>query len=342
MKLMQVMAGAAHGGAEGFFERHAVAMHEAGVEQLAVIRHEADRARRLRDGGVAVHEARFGGMLDIFTKPEIAGLGRRFKPDVVLTWMNRATTKTPKGDYVLCARLGGYYDLKYYRHCDHLIGNTPGIHRYLLEQGWPPERSHYLPNFVDETDATPVDRAALDTPADVPLIFALGRLHTVKGFDVLLSAIAEVPDAVLWLAGEGPERDALQAHARTVGVDDRVRFLGWRNDTAALMAAADIMVCPSRHEPLGNVVLEAWARDVPVISTRSAGPGEMIADGENGILVGIDDAEAIAREIKRLAGDPAIRHEIGEAGHRTLTQRFSKQTVVAQFLEFFDVVTGAA
>ncbi|MEQ8666329.1 MAG: glycosyltransferase [Rhodospirillales bacterium] len=339
---MQVMAGAAHGGAEAFFERHVVAMHEAGIEQLAVIRRDAGRAARLRAGGVTVHEARFGGFFDIFTKPEIAGLGQRYKPDVVLTWMNRATAKTPRGDYVLCARLGGYYDLKYYRHCDHLIGNTPGIHRYLLEQGWAPERAHYLPNFADEASVAPAPREALDTPDGAPLIFALGRLHTVKGFDILLTALADVPDAILWLAGEGPEDAALKAHAKSAGVADRVRFLGWRDDGASLMAAADIMVCPSRHEPLGNVVLEAWARNVPVISTRSAGPGEMIEDGENGVLVDIDDADTMAREINRLIADAAVRRDIGEAGGRALQQRFSKDAVVARYLEFFETVVGQA
>lgn len=338
---MQVMAGARHGGAEAFFERHAIAMTEAGVDQLAVIRRDSDRAARLRDGGVSVHEARFGGVFDILTKPEIAGLAKRFEPDVVLTWMNRATAKTPRGPYALCARLGGYYDLKYYRHCDHLVGNTPGIHRYLIEQGWPRERAHYLPNFVAENRASPIDRAALETPADADVIFAFGRLHAVKGFDILLSALADVPNAVLWLAGEGPERAALAAEADKRGVANRTRFLGWRDDVPALLAAVDLMVCPSRHEPLGNVVLEAWAQHTPVISTATAGPGEMIDDGRNGILVPIEDTAALAEAIRGVLADAELAQAVGAAGRATLERRFSKPAVVKKYLTFFQRIARA-
>src|SRR3546814_2771750 len=63
----------------------------------------------------------------------------------------------------------------------------------------------------------------------------------------------------LWLAGEGPRRRALMQQAARLGLGDRVRFLGWRDDVAALLRAADVFLCPSRHEPLGNVVIEAWA-----------------------------------------------------------------------------------
>lgn len=339
MKLMQVMAGAPHGGAEGFFERHTIAMTEAGLDQIAVVREDYERAARLRDGGVTVHEAKFGGMLDIFTKSEIAGLASRFKPDVVMAWMNRAAAKTPKGDYVLCARLGGYYDLKYYKRCDYLIGNTPGIRQYLIKEGWPENKARYLPNFVDENPGTPVNRAQFDTPSDAPLIFALGRLHTVKGFDVLFDALKGVPDAILWLAGEGPERAALEKHASDVGVSDRVRFLGWRADINDLMATADIMVCPSRHEPLGNVILDGWAQGVPVISTATAGPKDMIQDGADGLLVPIEDADALRAAIVDLAAAEDRRRVIGEGGLKALRQQFSKDAVVKQYLDFFRDVT---
>jgi len=341
LKLMQVMAGAPHGGAEGFFERHAIAMTAAGVDQIAVIRENAERSQLLRDGGVTVHEAKFGGMLDIFTKTEIAGLASRFKPDVVMAWMNRAAAKTPKGDYVLCARLGGYYDLKYYKRCDYLIGNTPGIRQYLIDQGWPKEKARYLPNFVEEKTGTPVDRASFDTPEDASLLFALGRLHTVKGFDVLFDALKSVPDAILWLAGEGPERATLEKHAADAGVADRVRFLGWRADISDLMATADIMVCPSRHEPLGNVILEGWAQAVPVISTATAGPKDMIKDGEDGLVVPIEDPEALRAAIADLVGSPDRRKTLGVAGQKSLRRLFSKEAVVKQYLDFYRDITRA-
>ena len=85
----------------------------------------------------------------------------------------------------------------------------------------------------------PLRRADFDTPDDVPLILALGRLHPVKGFDVLLRALVDVPNAYLWLAGEGPLKDGLQRQMRELGLESRVRFLGWRTDASARSCTVD-------------------------------------------------------------------------------------------------------
>src|SRR5258706_13129845 len=129
----------------------------------------------------------------------------------------------------------------------------------------------------------PVARSAFDTAADAPLLVALGRLHTNKAFDVLIEALAGVHDAHLWIAGTGPEESALKARIASRDLGKRVRFLGWREDTEAVLAAADIFVCPSRHEPLGNVVIEAFAQGLPVIATASQSPKALIEDGLNGL-----------------------------------------------------------
>src|SRR3546814_11074829 len=96
----------------------------------------------------------------------------------------------------------------------------------------------------------------------------------------------------LWLAGEGPRRRALMQQAARLGLGDRVRFLGWRDDVAALLRAADVFLCPSRHEPPGNVVIEAWAHGTPVVAAASQGPRPLIEDGTTGLLVALDDADA--------------------------------------------------
>src|SRR5439155_20023591 len=133
--------------------------------------------------------------------------------------------------------------------CDHLIGNTHDLVTNFIAQGWPASRAHYLPNFVDAEPAPAAARAALATPDEVPLALALGRLHQNKGFDVLLAALVQVPALHLWLAGEGDLRAALERQAAALGIAGRVRFLGWRDDVPALLASADFLVCPSRHEP---------------------------------------------------------------------------------------------
>lgn len=330
MRLLQAMAGARHGGAEAFFERFAAAMQRAGTEQLAVVRHE-ERAARLAAAGVAVRTLRFGGALDLATRWRFGAILRAWRPDVVLTWMSRATSACPRGRFVHVARLGGYYDLRRYRACDHLVGNTRDIVAWMVRQGWPAERAHYLPNFVTVPAA-----ARLARPEGVPLALALGRLHRNKAFDVLIDAALAFPELHLWIAGEGPERAALEARAAPLG--ERVRFLGWRDDTAALLATADMLVCPSRHEPLGNVVIEAWAAGRPVVAAASVGPAALVHDGETGLLVPVDDAAALAAALRRLAEDAALAGRLAEAGRRAYEAEFTEEAVVARWRAFLEGV----
>lgn len=339
-RLLQAMAGADHGGAEAFFERLALALQGAGIEQQVLIRKNARRAAHLRAGGVAVTELPFGGALDLATHWGFRRAIAAFKPKVVLTWMNRASRFCPKGDHVTVGRLGGYYDLKYYRACDHLIGNTQDICDWIIGQGWSPGRVHYVPNFVAADVVEAVPRETFSTPQHAPLILGLGRLHKNKAFDVLIRAVAAIPDVYLWLAGEGPLRGELEALASHLGVLPRVRFLGWRDDVAALYAAADLFVCPSRHEPLGNVVIEAWAQAIPVVAAASQGPAQLIADGADGILVPVDDAAALGIAIRRVLFERDLAENIGAAGRRTYEQRFTEAAVVARYLDFFAKVAG--
>lgn len=341
IRILQAMAGASKGGAEAFFERLAGAFERHGLDQAVVIRRDQARAARLQEAGVPPMELAFGGRLDMTTKANFRVLIRTFKPHLVLTWMSRATRMCPKGEFVHVARLGGYYDLKYYRHCDHLIGNTRDIVDYLVGEGWPRERAHYVPNFVDDFEnETPEPRDAHDTPADATLIFAMGRLHKNKAFDVLIEALQDVPGGVLWLAGEGPLRDVLEETARQCGVLDRVRFLGWRTDVGPLLAAADILAVPSRHEPLGNVVIEGWSAQRPVVAAASQGPTQLIRDGETGLLVAVDDSEAFAAALNKVIGDKALGARLVEAGRADFEANFTEQVVVQQYVEFFEMVTA--
>jgi len=112
MRIAHVMAGAPVGGAELFFERLTLALHDAGDAVLPVIRRNPDRARRLAAGGLVPVQLRLGGALDLLSRPRIASALRRFAPQVVVAWMNRAARHTPRGGWTLAGRLGGYYDLR--------------------------------------------------------------------------------------------------------------------------------------------------------------------------------------------------------------------------------------
>ena len=338
-RVLQAMAGAVNGGAEAFFERLAPALARVGVEQRLVIRREPGRAARLRTANLGPAELRFGGRLDFATGRALAREIEAFAPGIVLTWMSRATRFCPRGPFVHAARLGGYYGIRYFRGCDHLIGNTEDIVAYLVREGWPAARAHYLPNFVDDTPSEPASRGCLGTPEGAPLFLALGRLHPNKAFDVLLDALAAVPGAWLWVAGEGPLCGELAARADRLGLAERVRFLGWRQDAGALLAAADALVCPSRLEPLGNVVIEGWAGRRPVVAAAGKGPATLIEDGETGLLVPIDDASALAAAMARVIGERDLRAALVAGGRAAFEAAYTETAVVARYLDFFDRVT---
>ncbi len=331
MRVAQVIAGAALGGAELFFERLCLALHDAGEDVLPVIRRNPARAARLCAGGLAPVELAFGNRLDLLTRPRLRAALGAFAPRVVVSWMSRASRFAPRGPWTLVGRLGGYYDLRYYRGCDHLIGNTRGIVAWLRAQGWPTERTHYLPNFVADFSAT---RPASDVPPGRPLLLGLGRLHTDKGFDLAIRALARLPGAHLAIAGERPERDALVALAAREGVAERVHFLGWRDDPGALLRAADLFVCSSRIEPLGNMVIEAWSSGCPTVAFDAAGPAELIRNGSDGLVAPLEDIEALAQAIATLLADPARAAALAAAGHARFAGEFAANTVVATWQRF--------
>lgn len=336
LRVAHVMAGAARGGAELFFERLTTALAAGGDEVLAVIRRDAGRAGRLAAGGLRPLELGFGGPFDLLTRPRLTAALRRFAPRVTVAWMNRAARFTPAGPWVLAGRLGGYYDLRYYRRCEHLIGNTRGIVDWVRAQGWPAARAHYLPNFVDDmAGAAPVRPGV---PAGARLVLGLGRLHRNKGFDLLIRALPRLPGVHALIAGEGPERGALEALARAEGVADRVHLPGWRTDAAALLAGADLFVCSSRHEPLGNMVIEAWSAARPVVAIASQGPSELIAGGETGLLVPPEQPEALAGAIGGLLEAPARAAQLAAAGRRRYEEAFAAAPVLARWRHFLATV----
>lgn len=170
------------------------------------------------------------------------------------------------------------------------------------------------------------------------MILALGRLHPNKAFDTLIDALAQVPEAYLWIAGEGPLLGELERQAAKLGVIARTRFLGWRDDVAGLFAAADLFVCPSRHEPLGNVVIEAWAQGKPVVAAAAQGPSQLIFDGENGLLTPVDDASAMAGAINRVLGDHDFAAHLGRTGQAAYQAQFTEAAVVQRYLDFLTQV----
>lgn len=336
MSVLHLLGTAGEGGAETYFVDLVQALKRAGVAEAAAIRANPNREAQLKRAGVPVKVLRFGGPIDILTRTAVAGFATLQKTKVALAWMNRAARHTPRGPWARIGRLGGYYSLKYYRNFDHLVANTEDIAEWIVGQGWPAGRVTCIPNFAAAPpQGGAVPRASLATPDDAPLLLAMGRLHDAKAHDVSLQALTQLPDAYLWIAGVGALEAKLKGMATALGVADRVRFLGWRTDASALYRTADVCVFPSRYEPLGNVVIQAWAHGLPVVAAESQGPKALIRDGEDGCLVPIDDADALAAEVRRLLADDALRARFAAAGADRVEAEFSETAVVGQWKDLF-------
>jgi glycosyltransferase involved in cell wall biosynthesis len=340
LRVFQIMAGAPAGGAETYFVDMVTALARAGLDQRVAIRREPQRAATLASAGLNVSQMRFGGLLDWTTRGALRAAFAAEQPTIVQTWMSRATQHCPRVNAVRVGWLGGYYPPHVFRDCDHVVAVTPDIVRHLREGGFAPGRAHYIPTFAPAQSAAATSRASLSTPEGAPLLLALGRLHVKKGFDVLLRALATVRDAWLWIAGEGPLRGDLTALAASLGVASRVRFLGWRTDREALLAACDVCVMPSRYEPFGTVMIEAWAAARPLIAAAAAGPKGLVRDGVDGLLVPIDDVAALARAIDRVLRDAKLAAALAAAGHAVYQQRYTEGAVVQQYLDFYRQISA--
>jgi len=336
MSVLHLLGSGGEGGAETYFVQLVSALQKAGGDQACAIRPNHGRETALAAAGLPVTTARFGGPIDLLTRPRIASTARRIEAGLLIAWMNRAARHTPSGAWARIGRLGGYYKLKNYRGFDHLVGNTQDIVDWVIAQGWPADKASYIPNFATAPEETsPVSRASLDTPEDAPLLLGMGRLHTSKAHDVSIKALQALPEAFLWIAGVGGLEGQLKTLAQSLGVLDRVRFLGWRSDPSALYQTADVCLFPSRYEPLGNVVIQAWAHGLPVVAAASQGPAGLIHDGEDGLLVPIDDEQALAERTAALLADPMQRIRLIQNGHARVESEFGQEAVVARWQALF-------
>ena len=131
------------------------------------------------------------------------------------------------------------------------------------------------------------------------------------------------------------------AQASRLGISDRARFLGWREDKDALIAAADICVVPSRYEAFGAVLIEAWAAGKPLVAAAAQGPLGYVENETNGLLVPMNDADALAAAIGRVIADKELRARIVEGGRKTYEARFTKDVYVRDMLAFYERVLKA-
>lgn len=339
MKILHVMAGADRGGAETFFQDSLVALHDSAMQQAVVTRANHDhKIKLITERDIPLKTASFNKYFRWSTAWKIKGMQADFNPDITQYWMGRAGTFGQESGSVNIGWYGGYYKPSRFKYADCHVAVTKDIADHIVAEGVPADRVFVLHTYAEFADEVPVKRSDFDTPEDVPLLLALSRLHWKKGLDVLLEALVKIPEAYLWIAGCGPLEEKLKAQCTDLGLDSRVRFLGWREDRGALLNAADICVFPSRYEPFGTVTVEAWGRGVPLVAAKAAGPKAFVNHGEDGLLVEIDDVDGLADAINQIIKDPQLALKLKEGGLRSYEQGFTRKVFQANAKEFYETV----
>ena len=179
-------------------------------------------------------------------------------------------------------------------------------------------------------------RKSLLNDGTCPVILTTARLVEHKGLEDLLQAAVQVPDAMFLVAGDGPLRSLLETQAKALGVDERVVFLGYREDLNQLLLACDFFVLPSHNEGLPLSILEAMAAGKAVVATHAGGIGEAVIDGETGWLVPVADPDRLAASIRSLLADPKLARRFGRAGRERVLRAFHVDVMVKKYTSTYE------
>lgn len=324
--------------------------------------------------GVTCHTLPFRGASTLFIPAlytrfpivnRIAELLRQIKPSLIHSDYHALPFAVGAGEQtgvpVLWNAMGGWFAIKPWQHqffrrrvaCKLAITTT--VRRELLgtRPFMPPEDMPILIPGVNTSEFAPgivsgaSVREKIGIDPDVPLVSLIGRFQAIKGqhtfLDMARQVAAELPSVRFALAGdnvfgvaadEAYKRYIVESVQTDSVLRERVSFLGFWPDSREVIAASDVIVCSSRSESLGMVVIETMAMARPVVSTRAGGPSETVIDGQTGFLVTPESSSEFADCVLRLLRDPELRERIGGAARQHVEAHLSAKSYADQFESF--------
>ena len=206
-------------------------------------------------------------------------------------------------------------------------------------------------NGIDPDAFPPADTATrsqarrlIGVDDETPLIMQVARFHPVKDHKTAVRAFAEtlsfVPNAVLYLVGDGGQRQTIEVLCREMDIQDQVRFLGTRDDVAQLVPGADVFMLSSLSEGVSVTLLEAMATGLPIAATDVGGNPEVVEHGTTGLLSPRGDHNALAANLVTLLQDPAQRQAFGRAGRARLLDVFTQDRMHREYTELYGQLFG--
>jgi len=330
------------GGAERSFVDTSLALAERGHKVQAICHQQFSKTELLQNvENIKLETIKAGGEWDFLTPRRIAAKLKAFRSEIVHTQLKRAAWHGGRAGKLagipVVAKLHNYVDLKRYKYIHTLLCTTKDQRRHVLEQAWPKDRVNVIPNF----SRVPPVKAARNSSNSPIHILSYGRYVKKKGFDSLLRAfqqlIASGVDARLTIGGKGEELQALELLAKELKIQEFVQLGVWIDDVTSALDETDLFILPSLDEPFGIVMLEAIARGVPIISTRTKGPSEVL-DEETASLVEIGSVEALAKAMQDCAQHPEQALERAAKALECYKLKYFQDAVLPQIESIYERV----
>jgi glycosyltransferase involved in cell wall biosynthesis len=331
-----------------YARKGAAALRPLDLSMLTFVRAETDPelVRTLREEGFAIDVVRERRRFDFGVFPQLRAIIQRRRPHVLWThgakthFLVRVAGLHHKGAWIafhhgytatsLAWKMYDQLDRWSLRGADRVmtaceafatdLNGRLGIRRERLSVHRSPLAAG--PSQTGRSDAGPIVRG-LGLPSEARIVLSVGRLSKEKGHAELIRAMPDVighcdfPVALL-IVGDGPEQSRLERLCARLGLTEHVRFLGYRPDVSPYYAAADVFALTSHSEGSPNVLLEAMDAGVPIVATAVGGVGEMIRNGEQGLLVRRGDVEEITHGIVTLLSNAELRGTLTSAARESL------------------------
>ncbi len=253
------------------------------------------------------------------------------------------------GDFARLRKTRMILALPLLRRLDRVVALSREIQDELTAHGFTPGQIVQIPMGVDVDRFVPAVEpgAARDQAGLGPeTVLYVGRLDPQKGLEDALAAWAQVtarrPAAQLVLVGDGPSRCTLEAQARALSLEGRVRFLGLRRDPEILLQGSQVFLFPSRSEGMPNALLEAMATGLPCVATRIGGNSDLVQHGVTGLLTPPGDAEALADALLALLEDRALRKRLGASARSAVIEGYGMDRIVSRYAELYATLAGGS
>ena len=347
-RVLHVISGMALGGAEKVASQ--LAVHRGGQAGIAWLKGPNAWGNLLDDTQVNLTPLGMGSIRQLPRALDgLSRVVRTYRPDIVHTHLvhanvigrwaaRRAGLPFVSTEHNLRVydradlRLLKPLDVRSSRRAAAVVAISEAVRERCLAAGYRRDTLHVVYNGVEVPAALP--------PSPVnerPVVTMVGRLRSAKGADLFVKAIELLPQVDAILIGDGDDRSLVKELIAGMERPDRLRWLP-DGDAMAAMAAADVVVVPSRHEGLGLVAIEAMALGRPVVATRIGGLVEVVQNGITGMLVEPESPEAIAAAVAKLLGDRTTMSNMGLAGRQRADERFSLQRMLEGYEQIYRAV----